>query len=84
MYQKKCCQEKHVDLLLIGEEGKKNYVLFKNFNTFMYDHTLYHGRKYFCRYILQALSSEEMLKHHVKDCFKTNGKQRIKMPKKDE
>ena len=36
---KKCCEEKHVDLLLIGEEGKRHYVLIKDFNTFMYDHT---------------------------------------------
>ena len=27
---KKCCEEKHVDLSLIGEEGKRHYVLIKN------------------------------------------------------
>ena len=37
---KKCCEEKHVDLLLIGEEAKRHYVTIKDFNTFMYDHTL--------------------------------------------
>ena len=26
---KKCCEDKHVDLLLIGGEGKKYYVLIK-------------------------------------------------------
>ena len=35
---KKCCEEKHVDLLLIGE-GKKHYILIKDFNTFMFEHT---------------------------------------------
>ena len=40
---KKCYEEKHVDLLLIGEEGKRHYVLIKDFNTFMY--TLHHGKK---------------------------------------
>ena len=35
---KKCCEEKHVDLLLIGEKGKRHYVFIKDFNTFMYDH----------------------------------------------
>ena len=50
----------------------------------MYDHTLYRGRKYFCRYCLQAFSTEKILKWHVKDCFKINGKQRIIMPKKGE
>ena len=40
---KKCCEEKHVDLLLIGKQGKRHYVLIKGFNTFMYDHTLHRG-----------------------------------------
>ena len=43
----------HVDLL-IEENGKKHYVLFKDFNTFMYNHTLHHGKKTFCHYCLQA------------------------------
>ena len=38
--------------------------------------------KHFCRYCLHALSIEEILKCHVKDYFKINGKQRIKVPKK--
>ena len=36
----------------------------------------------FCGYCLQALSTEEILKRHIKDCFKINEKQRITMPKK--
>ena len=63
---------------------KKHYVLIKDFNTFMYDHTLDHGRKQFCRYCLQAFSSEEILKSHIKDCFKINSKQRIITPKQGE
>ena len=42
------CEEKHADLSLIGEEGKRHYVLIKDFNTFKYDHTLHCGRKHFC------------------------------------
>ena len=80
---KKCCKEKHVDLLLIGEKGKRHYVLVKDFNTFMYNHTLHRGRKHFCRYCLQAFSTEETLKCHINDCFKINGKQRIIIRKKD-
>ena len=38
--------------------------------------------KHFCRYCLHAFSIEEILKCHVKDYFKINGKQRIKVPKK--
>ena len=73
---------KHVDLLLIGEEGKRHYIFIKDFNTFIYDYTLHRGRKDFCRYFLQAFSSEELLKSHIKDCIEINGKQRVIMPKK--
>ena len=38
---KKCCEEKRIDLLLIGVTDKKHYVLIKDFNTSM------HGRKTF-------------------------------------
>ena len=81
---KKCCEEKHVDLLLLLEEGKRHYVLIKDFNTFMYDYTSHRGRKHFCRYCLQSFSTEEILKCHIKDCFKINSKQRIIMHKKGE
>ena len=50
----------------------------------MYDHNLHCGRKHFSHYCLQALSTEEILKRHIKDCFKINGKQRIITPKKGE
>ena len=50
----------------------------------MYDRSLYRGRKHFCRYCLHAFITEEILKCHIKDCFKINGKQTIKMPKKGE
>ena len=46
---------------------------------------LLHGRrKHFCRYCLQAFSSEEISKSHIKDRFKINGKQRTIMPRKGE
>ena len=79
----KCCKEKHVTLFLIGEGEQKHYVLIKDFKRFMYDHSLHWGRKHFCRYCLQAFVTEEILKCHIKDCFKVNGKQTIKMSKKD-
>ena len=41
---KKCFEEKHVDLLLLGEETRRRYVFIKDINTFMYDHTLHRGR----------------------------------------
>ena len=48
----------------------------------MHGHTFHHGKKHFCRYSLQAFSTEEILKRHIKDCFKINGKKIIVMPKK--
>ena len=38
--KKKCFEGKRVDLLLIGEEGKRYYVLFKDF------HKLHRGSKH--------------------------------------
>ena len=46
---KKCYEEKHINLLLIEEKGKRHYFLIKDFNIFMYDHTLDRERKQFCR-----------------------------------
>ena len=69
---------------MIGKEGKRRYVLIKDFNTFMYDHTLHRGRKHFYCYCLQGFTSEEILKLRIKDYFKINGKQRIIMPNKGE
>ena len=48
----------------------------------MHDHTLHRRRKHFYRCCLKAFSTEEISKCHIKDCFKINGKQRIKMSKK--
>ena len=50
----------------------------------MYDHSLHRGRKYFCRYCLHAFITEEVLKHHIANCFKINDDQTIKKPKKGE
>ena len=77
-----CCEDKHNNLKLIGEGEKKHYVLIKYFNTFMYDHTLHRRKTHFCRCCLQAFKTAEKLKCHIKDCFKINGKQTIKMLKK--
>ena len=50
----------------------------------MYDHSLHRGRKYFCCYCSHAFITEEILKRLIEDCFKINGKQKIKMPNKGE
>ena len=55
----KCFGEKHAHLLLIEKENKKHYVFIKDFNTFIYNHSLYLGRKHFCRYCLLAFSAKK-------------------------
>ena len=83
---KKCCKDKHDDLLLIGEEEKKHNAFIKDFNTFMYDHILHIlcRKKHFCCYCLQHFRTAEKLKSHIKNCFKIKGKQTIKTSKNDE
>ena len=52
---------------------------------FQYIHvlyTLYCGRRNFCRYCLQAFRTADVSKHHIKDCFEINDKQRIRTPTK--
>ena len=44
----------------------------------MYDYTQHRGRKHFCRYCLQTFRTADVLKCHINDCFKINGKQSIK------
>ena len=47
----------------------------------MCDHTLNLRRKQFFSYCLQAFSTKEILKYHIKDCFEINGKQKLIIPK---
>ena len=57
-------------MLIYNNDLKKHYVQIKDFNTFMYDRR----RNYFCRYCLQAFRTADILKWHIKGCFKINGK----------
>ena len=75
MYQKNV--KKNISI----EEGRRHYVLIKDFNNFLYDHTLHFGRKHFSYYCLQAFSTVEILKSYSKHFFKINGKEIIIMPK---
>ena len=62
---KTCCEEKHTDILLIGEEGKRHYVLIKDFNTFMYNHTLHREKKSF----LPLLFTRFQCRRNIKTSF---------------
>ena len=45
----------------------------------MFDYTIHPGRKNFCCYNLQAFRTEGTLKCLINECFKINGKQKVKM-----
>ena len=50
----------------------------------MYNHTSHHGKKkHFYRCCLQAFSTVEILKIHIKHCITIDGKQNIITPRKD-
>ena len=55
---------------MIEKEGSRHYVLIKDFNSFMYYHTLHRGRKHFFRYCLQAFRTEEILNFMLKIVLK--------------
>ena len=61
---------KHIDFLLVGEDGKRHYVLVKDFSTVMYDHTLYREKNP----SLLTSSTTKLLKSNVNDWFKISGK----------
>ena len=70
---KKNTFKKQADLLFIGQEGKRHYVLIKNLNRLMYNHAFSRGRKHFCRCFILVFSTSKILKSHVNYCFKING-----------
>ena len=76
--------EDQMNLLLITKDGKKHYVLIKDFNAFMYNQSKHKERKYFCMYCLQCFSSEKILANHVNNCLTINGAQAINMSKQGE
>ena len=74
-------KEKKRNLSLTKEKSKRHYILIKDFNTSMYDHTLHRGRKNVYRYCLQTFSTDGILKRHIKNCFKINGTKKKKKKK---
>ena len=70
MYQKYVVKKKTCWLIIDRGRNKKHYVLINDFNRFVYDHSLYRRRKYFCRYCLQAFIREKILKIILKVALK--------------
>ena len=70
--------EDSVDLLLLIEDDKSQYVYIKDFNRFMF-HKTKNNRKCFCRSCLQCFSKESVLIKHKEDCLSINGVQSVKV-----
>ena len=83
VYVCKSTFKRHVDLLLMGEKGKRHSLLIKYIYTsctiiHSYIYTQY-MEKNVCSYCLQDFSTMKILKSHVNDCCKIDNKQMIKM-----
>ena len=73
--------EDQMNLLLITKDENKHYVLIKDFNAFMYNHSKHKAKKHFCMFCLQCFSSERVLVKHANNCLTIDGSQAINMPK---
>ena len=61
-----------MDLLLISEEDKSDYVYIKDFSIFMWNKTKCKNKNHFCRYCLQYCNSKRDLTEHKIFFSKTN------------
>ena len=64
-----------IDLLLLIEDNKSDYVYIKDFNTFMFHKTKNENKKWFCKSCLQFFSRKNVLIKHKEDCLSINGVQ---------
>ena len=75
-------ESKHDDLLSIGVENKKHYILIKDFkNLYMIIHCIVEENAFF-RYCLQTFSTEKKINVMLYIALKLMVKKMIKMPKK--
>ena len=73
--------EDSIDLLLLIDDERSNYVYIKDFDWFMFDKTKNKNKKWFCNSCLQCFSSDSVLIKHKENCFSINGKQSVKLEK---
>ena len=71
--------ENSMDLLLITDGDKLQYVYIKDFGIFVFHKTKNKNKKYFCKSCLQCFSSEYVLTGHKEFCFSVNGAQSVKL-----
>ena len=71
--------ENCVDLLLMTDGNKSQYIYIKYFNRIMRNKTKNKNKKHFCKYCLRYLSSERILVEFKETCFKIKGKPTVKL-----
>ena len=75
--------EDSMDLLLSINNDKSHYVYIKDFDRFMFHKAKSKNKKWFCKSCLQCFSSKNILIKHEENCLSINGKQSIKLEKKN-
>ena len=68
-----------MDLLLLIDNNKSHNVYIADFDRFMFHKTKNKNKKWFCKSCLQWFRSERVMIKHKEDCFRTNGKQSVKL-----
>ena len=71
--------EDSMNLLLLIDGNKSDYVYIKDFNIFMFHKTKNKNIKWFYRSCLQCFSDERVLIKHKEDCLRINGMQSVKV-----
>ena len=68
-----------MDLLLLIEDDKSNYVYIQDFNRLMFHKTKNKNKKWFCTSCLQCFIKENVLIKHKEDSLSINGVQSVKV-----
>ena len=68
-----------MNLLMIHEDGKLQYVYVKDFNRLMFNASKHGNKKWFRMRCLQHFSGEIVLERHKDDCLVVNGEQKVKL-----
>ena len=70
-----------MDIFLVTDENKSNYVYIKDFDRFMFHKTKYKNKEYFCKSCLMFFSSKSALTEHKEVCLSINGTQSVRLAK---
>ena len=66
LYISKKSYDQTINLLLITEKDKSQYVFIKDFNRIMFSRAKHRDKKHHCMFCLQSFTTEEILSIHKK------------------